>query len=121
VEIARIAEEAGACAIAVHGRTAAQMYRGKADWGLIREVKEAVSIPVIANGDIADEKSANECMRETGCDFLMIGRAAMGEPYLFLRISHYFRTGEMLPKQDMIMRRLRSFLLMQGLQASRAA
>jgi tRNA-dihydrouridine synthase B len=100
VEIAKRIEEGGAAAIAVHGRTAAQGYSGKADWDVIRQVKEAVSIPVIANGDIVDEGSANACMRETKADFLMIGRACMGEPHLFERINHYFRTGEKLPRQE---------------------
>jgi tRNA-dihydrouridine synthase B len=101
VEIAKKIEEAGAAAVAVHGRTAAQGYSGKADWGVIRQVKEAVAIPVIANGDVVDERSANACLRETGADMLMIGRACMGEPYLFRRINHYMRTGEMLPPQQM--------------------
>ena len=99
VEVARIIEEAGAKAIAVHGRTVAQRYSGKADWEMIAKVKEAVSIPVIANGDVVDEKSANECLRVSNADFLMIGRGAMGDPHIFKRISHYLRTGEILPKQ----------------------
>jgi tRNA-dihydrouridine synthase B len=99
VEVARIIEEAGAKAIAVHGRTVAQRYSGKADWGMIAKVKEAVSIPVIANGDVVDEKSANECLRVSNADFLMIGRAAMGDPHIFKRIATYLRTGETLPRQ----------------------
>lgn len=98
VEVARKIEEGGASAIAVHGRTAAQGYSGKADWDMIRQVKEAVSIPVIANGDIVDEDSANLCMRETNADFLMIGRACIGDPEIFERINHYLRTGERLAK-----------------------
>lgn len=98
VEIAKKIEEGGASAIAVHGRTAAQGYSGKADWDIIRQVKEAVSIPVIANGDIVDENSANLCMRETGADYIMIGRACIGDPHIFERVNHYFRTGEKILK-----------------------
>jgi tRNA-dihydrouridine synthase B len=100
VEIAKIIESAGASAITVHGRTVAQKYSGTADWAVIKAVKEAVAIPVIANGDISDEASAEKCLRETGADFLMIGRAAIGEPYIFRRISHYLDTGELLKPQS---------------------
>lgn len=99
VEIAKRIEEGGAAALAVHGRTAAQGYSGKADWDVIREIKESVSIPVIANGDIVDEVSANACLRQTKADYLMIGRACIGDPHIFERLNHYLRTGERLPKQ----------------------
>lgn len=83
VEIARIAEQAGAAAVAVHGRTRAQYYQGKADWDIIRKVKEAVKIPVIGNGDVNSYESAVAMMQETGCDGVMIGRASEGNPWIF--------------------------------------
>ncbi len=99
VEVARSCEKAGAAAIAIHGRNVAQKYSGKSDWEIIRHVKDSVKIPVIANGDIADEESAKRCLEQTGADFLMIGRASIGEPYLFRRISHYLETGSKLEMQ----------------------
>ncbi len=87
VEIAKIAEEAGVAAIAVHGRTREQYYAGKADWSIIKQVKEAVSIPVIGNGDIVDAESALRMRRETGCDGVMVARAARGNPWIFREIS----------------------------------
>lgn len=93
VEIAKIAEQAGASAIAVHGRTREQLYSGKADWDIIRQVKEAVKIPVIGNGDIVDPASAEDMIRQTGCDGIMIGRGARGNPWIFRRILEYRRTG----------------------------
>ena len=97
VEIAHIAEECGAAAVAVHGRTREQYYSGKADWDIIRQVKERVGIPVIGNGDIVDGASAKAMLTETGCDGLMIGRGAQGNPWIFREILHYLETGELLP------------------------
>lgn len=113
VEIARIAESCGVSAVAVHGRTREQYYSGKADWNIIRQVKEAVKIPVIGNGDIWKPEDAKRMMEETGCDGLMIARGAQGNPWLFGRINHYLDTGELLPEPDreeicrMIMRHAR--------------
>ncbi len=94
VEIARIAEASGAAAVAVHGRTREQYYQGKADWDIIRQVKEAVRIPVIGNGDVVSPESAEAMLRETGCDGIMIGRGAQGNPWLFGQILHWMETGE---------------------------
>ena len=80
-------EQAGASSLTVHGRTRAQQYAGKADWEAVAEVKRAVSIPVIANGDVRDGASALECLRVTGCDGLAIGRAALGNPWVFAEIK----------------------------------
>jgi len=97
VEIAQTIEKAGAAALTVHGRTQKQGYSGKVNLETIRAVKSAISIPVIANGDIRDETSACHALEYTQCDGLMIGRAAVGDPYIFRRISHYIETGELLP------------------------
>lgn len=86
VEMAKIAEESGAAAVAVHGRTREQYYSGKADWDIIRQVKEAVQIPVIGNGDVTDGKSAGELFDQTGCDAIMVGRAAQGNPWIFAHL-----------------------------------
>lgn len=93
VEIAKIIEASGAAAIAVHGRTREQYYEGKADWDIIRQVKEAVSIPVIGNGDVNSPESAKRLIEETGCDGIMIGRAARGNPWIFGRINRFLETG----------------------------
>ncbi len=98
VEIARIAENAGAAAIAVHGRTREQYYSGKADWECIRSVKEAVSIPVIGNGDVTDAFSAKKMLEQTGCDGIMIGRAAQGNPWLFREVAEYLECGKVPPR-----------------------
>ena len=94
VEIAKIIEDCGAAAVAVHGRTREQYYSGKADWDIIRQVKEAVSIPVIGNGDVTSPETAVALMEQTGCDGIMIGRAVRGNPWLFSEILHYLETGE---------------------------
>lgn len=120
VEIAKIIEDSGAAAIAVHGRTRQQYYSGEADWDVIRQVKEAVSIPVIGNGDVKSPESAERLLRETGCDGIMIGRAAQGNPWLFGQITHYLDTGELLPKpklsevKEMILRHARLQLKYKG-------
>lgn len=98
VEVAKIAEECGVSAITVHGRTREQYYSGKADLDMIKKVKESVSIPVIGNGDICDEESAKYMLEYTGVDGIMIGRAALGNPWLFERIRYYLETGNKLPE-----------------------
>ena len=98
VEIAKIAEANGASAVAVHGRTREQYYSGKADWDIIREVKAAVQIPVIGNGDIFTPQDAKNLLEHTGCDAIMVGRGAQGNPWIFKRILHYLKTGELLPE-----------------------
>jgi len=100
VKIAKMCEAAGACAITVHARTVAQGYSGVANWKKIKEVKDAVSIPVIGNGDVVDGKSAKRMISETGCDSVMIGRAAIGNPYVFAQIRHFLETGEELPGKN---------------------
>lgn len=100
VEIAKIAESCGVAAIAVHGRTRAQYYSGNADWNIIRQVKESVRIPVIGNGDVTGPESALALLEETGCDGVMVGRAAQGNPWIFREIPHFLETGEKLPRPD---------------------
>jgi nifR3 family TIM-barrel protein len=97
IEFAKVAEKSGVKAIAVHGRTADQGFTGSANWDIIRQVKEAVTIPVFGNGDVKNTADAARMLSETGCDGVMIGRAALGNPWLFHQIAHEIRTGEALP------------------------
>ncbi|WP_414042116.1 tRNA dihydrouridine synthase DusB [Macrococcus animalis] len=98
VENAKMIEKAGASAIAVHGRTRVQMYEGHADWDVIRQVKEAVNIPVIGNGDVTSPELAKKMLDETGVDAVMIGREALGNPWMIYRTVHYLETGELMPE-----------------------
>lgn len=98
VECAKAAEAGGASAVAIHGRTRPQMYMGKADWNTIKEVVHAVHIPVFGNGDVTDGSSARQMLEETGCQAVMIGRGAQGNPWIFAQVNHYLETGEELPK-----------------------
>ena len=120
VEIAKIIEDCGAAAVAVHGRTREQYYSGKADWDIIRQVKEAVAIPVIGNGDVTSPEAAVALMKQTGCDGIMIGRAVRGNPWLFSEILHYLETGEhkdrptMEAVREMILRHTRMQIELKG-------
>lgn len=100
VEIAKIIEAAGGAAVAVHGRTREQYYSGLADWDIIRQVKEAVSIPVIGNGDVNSAEKALAMMQQTGCDGVMIGRGAQGNPWIFSELLQYDKTGTLPPRPD---------------------
>ncbi len=102
VEVAKICEKAGASAICVHPRTRSQGYSGKADWNIIKQVKEAVSIPVIGNGDIIDIDSAKKMLEETGCDLIMIGRGVLGNPWLIKEINAYLEQGIILEKPSFV-------------------
>ncbi len=101
VEVARIAQESGAAAVAVHGRTRAQFYSGQADWDIIAEVKDALKIPVLGNGDVTDGPSAERMMNRTGCDGVLIGRAARGNPWIFEALERYFKDGTILKKPSL--------------------
>ncbi|EGT2198478.1 tRNA dihydrouridine synthase DusB [Clostridioides difficile] len=98
VEIAKIAEDCGISALAIHGRTREQFYSGKADWDIIAEIKKNLSIPVIGNGDVFTIEDSINMLDKTGCDAIMIGRGAQGNPWIFKRINHYMNTGEILPE-----------------------
>ncbi|WP_281532156.1 tRNA dihydrouridine synthase DusB [Anaerocolumna aminovalerica] len=120
VEIAKIAEANGAAAVAVHGRTREQYYSGEADWKIIKAVKEAVSIPVIGNGDVITPESATALINETGCDAVMIARGAKGNPWIFSQIKEYYQTGK-IPKKptpqeavDMMLRHARMSIDYKG-------
>ena len=120
VEMAKIAEDAGAAAVAVHGRTREQFYSGKADWDIIRQVKEAVSIPVIGNGDLLTAEDVIAMEEQTGCDGFMIARGAQGNPWIFAQINHFLETGEELPKPsakemvDMVLRHAKMQIAFKG-------
>lgn len=96
VEIAKICEENGADMIIIHGRTIGQGYSGKADWEVIKEVKKSVKIPVVGNGDVVDGESAKRMFEETNCDYIMVGRAAIGNPFIFKQINEYSKTGKII-------------------------
>lgn len=120
VELARLAETYGAAAVTVHGRTRDQYYSGRADWGIIADVKKAVGIPVIGNGDVFEPPDVLGMFRETGCDGVMIGRGALGNPWLYSRAVHLLKTGQLLPgpdyrdKIDMAVRHLRMVVQFKG-------
>lgn len=120
VEIARIAEYCGVAAVAVHGRTRQQFYSGKADWDIIRQVKEAVRIPVIGNGDVVSPESAERMLKETGCDGVMIGRGAQGNPWIFRQILGRMETGQepappsLSEVKEMILRHARMLVEYKG-------
>ncbi|MGF7429970.1 tRNA dihydrouridine synthase DusB [Thermoanaerobacterium thermosaccharolyticum] len=122
VEIAKMAESCGVKAVAIHGRTREQFYSGRADWDIIKKVKDNLKIPVIGNGDIFTPEDAKRMIDETGCDAVMVGRGAEGNPWIFKRILHYLNTGEILPeptvseKIDMILKHLDMMIEYKGEQ-----
>jgi tRNA-dihydrouridine synthase B len=100
VEFAKALEQTGIAAMAVHGRTRQQFYSGEADWEIIKQVKQAVSIPVFGNGDVKDGESCKKMYEETGCDLVMLARGSYGRPWVFREIRHFLETGEKLPEPD---------------------
>ncbi len=126
-ELAKIAEDCGVMALAVHGRTRCQFYKGSADWDFIATVKDAVSIPVFANGDITSIETAKECLKRSNADGLLIGRGTYGRPWLINQIDHYLSTGTALPDPDMstqldcILRHYQSMLDFYGEQGVKIA
>ncbi len=122
VAVARIAEDSGAAGIAVHGRTREAKFSGRADWDIIAEVKNAVSIPVIGNGDVRGPEAAQEIMRKTGCDLVMVGRWAIGNPWIFKRVEVFLQTGDLLPEPadedrlDMAVHHLKASIAFKGLR-----
>lgn len=120
VEVAKLIELAGADAITIHARTRSQGYSGKADWSIIKAVKDAVKIPVIGNGDVTSGLLAAKMLEETGCDAVMIGRAALGNPWIFREVKHYFKTKEILARpsldemMNVMIRHLDSLIAFKG-------
>lgn len=98
IRVAKIIEQAGASVLTLHGRTREQFYSGVADWDIIKQVKNAINIPLVGNGDIRTPEDAKRMMNETGCDAVLIARAAQGNPWIFKRTVHYLETGELLPE-----------------------
>ena len=98
MENAQAVERAGGAAVSVHGRTREQLYTGKANWDIMRDVKQAVNIPVIGNGDVFSPEDAKRLLEHTNCDGVMIGRGALGNPWMLYRTVHYLTTGELLPE-----------------------
>ncbi|MBQ3854868.1 MAG: tRNA-dihydrouridine synthase, partial [Anaerovibrio sp.] len=120
LEMAKLAEEAGVQAVAVHGRTREQFYRDQADWKTIRQVKESLHIPVIANGDIRSVQDLIKIREVSGCEAVMVGRAAQGNPWIFRQLTQYLKTGEILPgptmdeRKEVIIRHLDMLLKFKG-------
>ena len=120
LEMAKLAEEAGVQAVAVHGRTREQFYRDQANWDIIRQVREELGIPVIANGDVRSVKDLIKIREVTGCEAVMVGRAAQGNPWIFRQLTHYLKTGEILPgptmeeRKEIIIRHLDMLLQFKG-------
>ncbi len=124
VENAKLIEKAGASAITVHGRTRNQFYSGKADWNIIRQVKEAVNIPVIANGDVIDYKSAKEILEITKCDALMIGRGSLGNPWIFKEVNEYLTKGiiaQKPSKEEILETIIRQYEMLSSLKGDHLA